>query len=235
MKKLLSLAIAILATSIVVNCSSGPDTFSSNPAPNVITDAPWYDADTSAAVGVFKTGGGSSASGAVIADGVILTAGHVSKYDITLSVRFDNGETSLVTGSITDLSGGVLGGTDLGVVFTDTGDITPYPVKCAPVVLGQTVWTIGNPLTLRKHVAVGIVSTINPVQGRGGAMEGNYIITDLNTERGSSGSPILDTDSNVIGVLTAGYFGTNMHITVVKTPERLCEFLRANDIDVVYN
>jgi serine protease Do len=88
------------------------------------------------------------------------------------------------------------------------------------VAVGETVFTIGNPLRLTRSVSQGIVSTTNR------DFEGQlYIQTTTNIAPGNSGGPLFNLAGEVIGVTSMGYLfygGLNFAVPV-DTVKRFLE------------
>jgi serine protease Do len=74
------------------------------------------------------------------------------------------------------------------------------PIKLASgVVRGQDCWVVGNPLGLVDIITKGIVSKIDwDVRGE----KARFIVVDAVALPGNSGGAIVDSDSNLIGILT---------------------------------
>ncbi|HTL89419.1 MAG TPA: tetratricopeptide repeat-containing serine protease family protein [Leptolyngbya sp.] len=74
-----------------------------------------------------------------------------------------------------------------------------------PPKTGQKVYAIGDPNGLERSLSDGIVSRIDP---------SGQIQYTATVSFGSSGGPLLDEDGLVIGVVRAGYPGTNLNFAI---------------------
>ncbi|MCV7315002.1 trypsin-like peptidase domain-containing protein [Mycolicibacillus parakoreensis] len=155
---------------------------------------------------------GAQGSGVVIDDrGYVVTNNHVisdaaknpNRYKI--SVIFNDG---------TDVPANLVGRdpkTDLAVLKVDNVDnLTVARLGDADNVhVGDEVIAAGAPLGLRSTVTHGIVSAVHrpvPLSGDGSdtAAVIDAIQTDASINHGNSGGPLIDMDSQVIGINTAG-------------------------------
>ena len=155
------------------------------------------------------------ASGFIVSpDGYILTNGHVVK---------DMSEIIVVTNDGKEYPAKVIGAdsnTDIALIKIDAKDL-PY-LKLAnsdDLEVGQWVVAIGNPLGLQASLTAGVVSA----KGRNNldlSRIEDYIQTDAAINRGNSGGPLLNLDSQVVGMNTAivtnmatgGYMGIGFAI-----------------------
>lgn len=155
---------------------------------------------------------GSQGSGVVIDDrGYVVTNNHVisdaaknpNRYKI--SVIFNDG---------TEVPANLVGRdpkTDLAVLKVDNVDnLTVARLGDADNVhVGDEVIAAGAPLGLRSTVTHGIVSALHrPVPLSGDGSDTTTVIdaiqTDASINHGNSGGPLIDMDSHVIGINTAG-------------------------------
>lgn len=155
------------------------------------------------------------ASGFIVSpDGYILTNSHVVK---------DMSEITVVLNSDKEYKAKVIGqdpNTDIALLKIDAKDL-PY-LKLGnsdELDVGQWVVAIGNPLGLQASLTAGVVSA----KGRNNldlSRIEDYIQTDAAINRGNSGGPLLNLDSQVIGMNTAivtnmangGYMGIGFAI-----------------------
>jgi serine protease Do len=155
------------------------------------------------------------ASGFIVApDGYILTNAHVVKdmSEITVVLNDDREFKAKVVGADPN--------SDVALLKIDGKDL-PY-LKLGnsdDLEVGQPVAAIGNPLGLQASLTVGVVSA----KGRNNLdLSGfqDYIQTDAAINRGNSGGPLLDMNSQVVGMNTAiitnmatgGYMGIGFAI-----------------------
>lgn len=117
------------------------------------------------------------------------------------------------------------GSTCLGVVKhankdTDLSLIYSYcdgtPLKIAQSVkVGQSVLVMGNPLVVSFFLSKGIVSSLQ---------EDGYVLTDAWVDHGNSGSPMVNLNGEVVGVIRADFKGTNIGAAV--NIKRLNQFMK---------
>jgi len=150
----------------------------------------------------------------ITSDGYVLTNAHVVKDAKEITVLMNDGR---------EFEGKIIGidpNTDIAVIkiegnnfpFISLGDSDALEV-------GQSVIAIGNPLGLQTSITAGIVSA----KGRNNlslARIEDFIQTDAAINRGNSGGPLLNLNSEVIGMNTAivsnsgsgGYMGIGFAI-----------------------
>lgn len=137
-------------------------------------------------------------SGTVIdASGLVLTNYHVVRGAVSLSVR-DADQTERVASlvgydALTDLA--LLHVPDLNLPALPWGD-------SRQTVSGQLVWAIGNPYGLDQSVSLGIVSATNRPTLLDSPYQ-DFLQTDAAISPGSSGGPLLNAHSEIIGINTA--------------------------------
>ena len=136
--------------------------------------------------------------------GHIITNNHVVEGAKTVDVRFVDGNT---------YSANVIGTdpfNDIAVlqITDDYSDEQLNPLALADsssLEVGQQVIAIGNPFGLSDSMTTGIISQMGrllPNQGSGYSIS-NVIQTDTAINPGNSGGPLLNMDSQVIGINTA--------------------------------
>jgi 2-alkenal reductase len=83
--------------------------------------------------------------------------------------------------------------------------VAPIPVGSShDLVVGQTVYAIGNPFGLSRSMSVGIISALDRLLPAASGREIRGVIqTDAAINPGNSGGPLLDTAGRLIGVNTA--------------------------------
>lgn len=154
---------------------------------------------------VFTPVGGGQGSGFVVdMDGHILTNFHVVEDASEIEVHFPSGFK--VRGEVigTDLD------SDLAVLQVEAPpeELHPLPLGDSEKIrVGQTVVAIGNPFGLTGTMTVGIVSalgrtleSLNEAPGGGVFSSGDIIQTDAAINPGNSGGPLINMESEVIGV-----------------------------------
>lgn len=155
------------------------------------------------------------ASGFLVSkDGYILTNAHVVQNAVEITVTLNDER---------EFKGKVVGldpNTDIAVVKIDGADLPFLSLgNSDSLEVGQWVVAIGNPLGLQTSVTAGVVSA----KGRNNlslARIEDFIQTDAAINRGNSGGPLLNLNSQVIGMNTAivtnmgsgGYMGIGFAI-----------------------
>jgi S1-C subfamily serine protease len=187
-----------------------------------VTEAEAMDAYSQAVVGVAervapavaslrvqqRTWGGrmpaGAGSGVVLThDGFILTSAHVvsGPHGSGRAAFTDGREQRFTVAGRDPLS-------DLAIVRTDDGDLTPAELGDADELrVGQLVVAIGNPHGLEGSVTAGVVSALGralPARaGRRARIIDNVIQTDAALNPGNSGGALSDSRGNVVGINTA--------------------------------
>jgi 2-alkenal reductase len=144
--------------------------------------------------------------------GHIVTNNHVVQGATTINVTFFDGttETAQVTGTPDVYS-------DLAVIKVDSlpPQSGPLPIRnSTQLIVGETVYAIGNPFGLVDSMTSGIISQLGRVKTLSDlgepvpASEANYSIAgliqfDAAVNSGNSGGPLLDSFGYVIGVTFA--------------------------------
>jgi 2-alkenal reductase len=149
--------------------------------------------------GIVGTGAGS---GFVWdAAGHIVTNNHVVAGAQVIGVRLDADRTipAELVGTAPDY--------DLAVLrpLEPLEPVAPIPVGSShDLVVGQTVYAIGNPFGLSRSMSVGIISALDRLLPAASGREIHGVIqTDAAINPGNSGGPLLDTAGRLIGVNTA--------------------------------
>lgn len=155
---------------------------------------------------------GLQGSGVVIdGRGYILTNNHVISEAANNPSQF---KTTVVFNDSKEVPANLVGRdpkTDLAVLKVDNVDnLTVARLgDSAKVRVGNEVLAAGAPLGLRSTVTHGIVSALHrpvPLSGEGSDTDTviDAIQTDASINHGNSGGPLIDMDSQVIGINTAG-------------------------------
>jgi 2-alkenal reductase len=150
--------------------------------------------------------------------GHIVTNHHVVDGATELGVLF-GGETPLpahLVGSAPQV--------DLAVLKLDDppDDLRPIPVgTSADLVVGQSVYAIGNPFGLARSLTTGVISALDRrLPTESGREVAGVIQTDTAINPGNSGGPLVDSSGRLIGVNTAilaptgGFTGVGFAIPV---------------------
>jgi S1-C subfamily serine protease len=144
---------------------------------------------------------GEIGTGVIInAKGAILTANHVVAGTTNIKVTFADGTTSDVTVTSSDAT------KDIAVLQPDAlpGVLVPAVMGGGPRV-GDEVYAVGHPLGLIDSLTAGVVSGLDrsiPLHGQAGTLDG-LIQFDAAVNPGNSGGPLLNRNSQVIGIVTA--------------------------------
>ena len=139
-------------------------------------------------------------SGVIIApDGYVLTNAHVVHGAGRVQATLTDGRT---------LDGVHVGedqSTDLALIrLNGTGLPVAELGRSAGLRVGQLVVAIGNPLGFQSTVSAGVVSALGrSLRSETGRLIENVIQTDVALNPGSSGGPLVDSSSRVVGINTA--------------------------------
>src|SRR4029453_18740315 len=95
----------------------------------------------------------------------------------------------------------------LRVTGAPTATLTPLPLGVSQrLVVGQSVYAVGNPFGLDHSLTVGVVSALGrELRSPGGRKIYDVIQTDAAINPGNSGGPLLDSSGRLIGVNSAIY------------------------------
>lgn len=139
------------------------------------------------------------ASGFVYAPSLILTASHVLERDENITVYTADKRTLPAKLVGRDMA------SDLAVLRVENLNIEPAKSATEEARVGQLVMIVGRASEEGPMASMGIVSAVGgPLTvGRDLALE-RYIRTDAIPYPGFSGSPLIDTQGTVLGVLTTG-------------------------------
>jgi S1-C subfamily serine protease len=126
--------------------------------------------------------------------GLVLTNHHVVESSTYLAVQFDQKRKvpARLLAASPDKDVAVLW-VNLSA-FPQAVVLPLAPADAAPVVVGQRVFTIGNPMGREKALTTGVISKV----------EAQSITSDININHGNSGGPLLTLEGRVIGITTAG-------------------------------
>lgn len=177
-------------------------------SPTAVTSIVDKVKDSVVSIAVSSTREQGTGSGVIIrADGYLLTNNHVAAPGVT-------GQLNVTLASGRKVPGKIVGtdpATDLAVVKIDGVDgLKPATLgRSSSLVVGDQVVAFGSPLGLVGTVTSGIVSALNrTVQVPGDSGQGsvpliNAIQTDAAINPGNSGGPLVDSQSQVIGINSA--------------------------------
>ena len=184
----------------------------------------------------------ASGSGFVLTqDGYIVTNYHVIEdavddSSVSIEVSFADGTqyTATLVGGEQD--------NDVAVLKIDATGLQPVTLgDSEQLVVGETVYTIGNPLgELTYSLSNGLVSALdrlittsstNQTTGQKETTTLNVLQTNCDINPGNSGGPLFDSYGNVVGIVTAKYTQTSSGVSA----EGLGFALPINDVKEIIN
>ena len=184
----------------------------------------------------------ASGSGFVLTqDGYIVTNYHVIEdavddSSVSIEVSFADGAqyTATLVGGEQD--------NDVAVLKIDATGLQPVTLGDSDqLVVGETVYTIGNPLgELTYSLTDGLVSALdrlittsstNQTTGKTETTTLNVLQTNCDINPGNSGGPLFDSYGNVVGIVTAKYTQTSSGVSA----EGLGFALPINDVKEIIN
>ncbi|MBQ3405548.1 MAG: trypsin-like peptidase domain-containing protein [Oscillospiraceae bacterium] len=148
----------------------------------------------------------TAGSGFIISeDGYIMTNYHVIEYaalyGADLKVLLHNGDeySAEIVGYYQD--------NDIAIIKIDATGIKPVTFgNSDTMVVGQTVYCVGNPLgELDFSMSSGIISAFDRIITTEKSTSVNMFQFDAAVNSGNSGGPVYDSNGNVLGVVTAKY------------------------------
>ena len=174
---------------------------------------------------VHLTSGASTGSGFLIGDGsFIITNRHVvgSSKNKTTQVEFSDGSQSQAKTVY------VSSKEDFAVLkLENRRKMLPLPIcYSAYPVPGQDVLALGSPLGLANTITRGMVSAVRRSTSdyKGGPIGSTLIQTDAAVNPGNSGGPLVNTNGEVVGVITfkrSSAEGLNFAISIIDILEEL--------------
>ena len=183
----------------------------------------------------------ASGSGFVLTqDGYIVTNYHViedavNDSSVSIEVSFANGDkyTATLVGGEQD--------NDVAVLKIDATGLQPVTLgNSDQLVVGESVYTIGNPLgELTYSLSNGLVSALDRLittsstnaNGQTETTTLNVLQTNCDINPGNSGGPLFDSYGNVVGIVTAKYTQTSSGVSA----EGLGFALPINDVKEIIN
>ena len=184
----------------------------------------------------------ASGSGFVLTqDGYIVTNYHVIEdavddSSVSIEVSFADGAqyTATLVGGEQD--------NDVAVLKIDATGLQPVTLGDSDqLVVGETVYTIGNPMgELTYSLSDGLVSALdrlittssaNQTTGQTETTTLNVLQTNCDINPGNSGGPLFDSYGNVVGIVTAKYTQTSSGVSA----EGLGLALPINDVKEIIN
>jgi len=159
------------------------------------------------------------ASGIAYADDLVLTADHVVTREDDLKIVLPDGKSLKVTVAGRDP------GSDLAVLRLAEKALTPAKTS-NDVKVGQLVLALGRPNSAGMQASWGIVTAISgPARTHRGGLLDEYISTETTPYPGFSGGPLINTESEVLGLNTSGLTRGSSLTIPVKVAWRIAEAL----------
>jgi serine protease Do len=135
-------------------------------------------------------------AGVVVAEGAVLTNSHNLR-GAQVTVTFADGRREVGSVAGTDIDG------DLAVVHVDTSGAPPVTWADADVSLGATVLAVTVPADAGLRVTTGAVSAVGRAfRGPRGRLVPGGVEHTAPLARGSSGSPLVDSEGRLVGIST---------------------------------
>jgi serine protease Do len=162
-------------------------------------------------------------TGFVVSEGLIATNCHVAREGVSLgAVVSPEQEIEAVAVAACDERH------DLALLRHGAAGLQPLPLAGTPARVGQRVVVLGNPLGLAGTLSEGIVAALREDGLEAGAADHRSPRLQITApiSPGSSGSPVMNTDGEVVAVVDSQYgFGQNLNFAVPV--ERLAALLAA--------
>jgi S1-C subfamily serine protease len=143
---------------------------------------------------------GPAASGIALAADLVLTADHVVDPSREDSIRLGLPDGSEVGATVV----GRDAATDLAVLKIANGTLTPATPAQADPRTGAIALVVGRP-GAQPNASLGLITgTAGPTRTRRGGMLEKFIMVDAVMYPGFSGGPLVNTDGQVLGMITSG-------------------------------
>lgn len=167
-------------------------------------------------------------SGVRIAPNVFLTAAHVTADEKVFTIRTSDGvdhPADLLWESPTR---------DVALLRTNDDDRGPVAeIACRPLVLGEAITGIGNPIVVRNFVSHGTISSVDPIADPDSDSPVPHgVPVDMAIAGGMSGGGVFDADGRVVGLMEAvliqplGPMSASLTpIGVIIPSSRICDLL----------
>lgn len=165
----------------------------------------------------------AAGSGIILSkDGYILTNNHIvspkeanrSFFNISdaqnIKVTFNSSDDKKIEDADAEIVG-VDPITDLAVIKVKRDDLIPAKIGDSDKVkIGQFAMAVGSPLGLNSTVTAGIISGVNRKIDVGDGKSYNTIQTDASINEGNSGSALVNSKGEVIGINTLKFAGSGI-------------------------
>ena len=159
-----------------------------------------------------------AATGLVVKDGVVLTAAHVLELDDPEIETWEGKTLKSKLAGRDPIS-------DLAVLKVDGLGLEPATTANGAKV-GQFVLAVGRPASGHPMASSGIVSAVGgPLRTREGVLLDQYLSTDARPYPGFSGGPLINTEGEVLGVMTSGILGNSSLVIPSALAMRVAEAL----------
>ena len=155
------------------------------------------------------------ASGFYIGDGIIITAGHVAKTEGLTKVVFKDGSEHDILDQI------VCPDYDCGILIIKNIQQPALKFDDDTLQIGQPLFIIGNPAECTFLVTKGILSGFTECGGYFG--DTMLLAYDVTATNGSSGSPVMDNEGEVVAV----HVGSKANICVGIGKDDILNFLQS--------
>jgi S1-C subfamily serine protease len=169
----------------------------------------------------------NASSGVIWRKGVIVTADHTIRREEEIRVTLPDGHSA-----VAELTGRDPG-TDLAVLKVDTGDApVARPSKPDSIKTGHLALAVGRSENTGVSAAMGVISNVSGPwhTWRGGKLD-RFIRLDIGLYPGVSGAAVVDAESEVIGIASAGLSRTSLLAIPAATIDRVTdELLRQGHI-----
>jgi len=169
----------------------------------------------------------NASSGVIWRKDVIVTADHTIRREEEIRVTLPDGHSA-----IAELVGRDPG-TDLAVLKVDTGDaLVARPSTADSIRTGNLALAVGRSENTGVSAAMGVISNVSGPwhTWRGGKLD-RFIRLDIGLYPGVSGAAVVDAESKVIGIASAGLSRTSLLAIPAATIDRVAdELLRQGHI-----
>jgi S1-C subfamily serine protease len=160
------------------------------------------------------------ASGIAYQADLVLTADHVVERDEDILIVTPEGEQLKATLAGRDP------GSDLALLRLEKPALKPAGVSKVEPRVGQLTLALARPSLEGVQASMGIISAIGgPVRNSRGGLLNRYLQAEVNPLPGFSGGPLLDAESQVLGLNTSGLAGGLLITIPVSTAWSVGEIL----------